>query len=423
MTHSGSTPTHSALSYYDEQSAQFSKLLQQAFRESPNGLSHLTSREQQRLAKQSVVALRKDFEHGESHALLQLLHNNHTLAQGEHNQYFFQALRHAACEFLRPLVLDHPDIGFMALEQLQTRIAHAETSFIKQQLDESQRVHDLLSKEFDTQKIEAQTFYALAENMPDGIAVVSLDATMRYGNPAFHKMLGYDDLTNMPVSEFFSDIDPDGNPSISPEAVIVETLTNDVWQGVVTYKRADGSLFLGNLSVCVIRDAQRNPIVFAGIVRDITEELRQEQERRQLQEQVIASQEALLRELSTPIIPLANDILVMPLVGSIDSNRAQMVLESLLDSVSKSRTSVVILDITGVPIVDTHVANALVRASQAIKLLRAQLILTGIRPEVAQTIVGLSLDLSNIVTQATLQNGIDYAIRSRNTQRLSKGAA
>lgn len=413
MTHSGNAPANTALSYYDNQSAQFSKLLQQAFRESPNGLSHLANREQQRLAKQSVTALRKDFAEGESHALLQLLNRNQTLAQGEHNQYFFQALRHAACEFLKPLIADHPDIGFMALEQLNNLIAKAETRSITQQLVESQRIHDQLSRDFDSQKVEAQTFYALSENMPDGIAVVSLDATMRYGNPAFHKMLRYDDLTDMPVGNFFSDVDPDGNPALSPEFVIMQALENDTWQGLVTYKRSDGSLFLGNLSVCVIRDSQRNPIVFAGIVRDITEELRQEQERRQLQEQVILSQEALLRELSTPIIPLANDILVMPLVGSIDSNRAQMVLESLLDSVSKSRTSVVILDITGVPIVDTHVANALVRASQAIKLLGAQLILTGIRPEVAQTIVGLSLDLRNIVTQATLQNGIDYALSGR----------
>jgi PAS domain S-box-containing protein len=416
MTHSGSASANTALSYYDDQSAQFSKLLQQAFRESPNGLSHLASREQQRLAKQSVTALRKDFEEGESHALLQLLNRNQTLAQGEHNQYFFQALRHAACEFLKPLIADHPDIGFMALEQLNNLIARAETQSITQQLVESQRIHDQLSRDFDSQKVEAQTFYALSENMPDGIAVVSLEATMRYGNPAFHKMLGYDDLTNMHVGEFFSDVDPDGNPSLSPEFVIMQALEHDTWQGLVTYKRVDGTLFLGNLSVCVIRDSQRNPIVFAGIVRDITQELRQEQERRQLQEQVILSQEALLRELSTPIIPLANDILVMPLVGSIDSNRAQMVLESLLDSVSKSRSSVVILDITGVPIVDTHVANALVRASQAIKLLGAQLILTGIRPEVAQTIVGLSLDLRNIVTQATLQNGIDYALSSRKSR-------
>jgi rsbT co-antagonist protein RsbR len=109
-------------------------------------------------------------------------------------------------------------------------------------------------------------------------------------------------------------------------------------------------------------------------------------------------------------------VVVLPLIGTVDSRRAQQVMETLLEGVATSRAQVAILDITGVVVVDTQVADALVRAAQAVKLLGAQVVLTGIRPEVAQTLVGLGVDLSGIVTRSTLQSGIAFAI-----ERGSKG--
>jgi rsbT co-antagonist protein RsbR len=103
--------------------------------------------------------------------------------------------------------------------------------------------------------------------------------------------------------------------------------------------------------------------------------------------------------------------MVMPLIGAVDSQRAQQVIETLLEGIARSGAVVAILDITGVPVVDTQVANALLRAAQAVKLLGAQILLTGIRPEVAQTLVGLGADLSGIVTCGSLQTGIAYATR------------
>ena len=148
----------------------------------------------------------------------------------------------------------------------------------------------------------------------------------------------------------------------------------------------------------------------AIILRDATEPIRCEQERAALQEQSIAAQQATLNELSTPIIPLTDDVVVMPLIGAIDSNRAQQIIEALLTGVAASRATTAILDITGVQVVDTQVANALLRAAQAVKLLGARVILTGIRPEIAQTLVGLGLDMSGITTRATLQSGIAFAL-------------
>jgi rsbT co-antagonist protein RsbR len=149
------------------------------------------------------------------------------------------------------------------------------------------------------------------------------------------------------------------------------------------------------------------------VARDVSEQRRAEAELAALQEQVISAQQAALRELSTPIIPISDGVIAMPLIGAIDSARAQQVLEALLTGVGEQRASTAILDITGVQVVDTQVANALLRAAQAVKLLGAQVIITGIRPEVAQTLVGLGLDLSMITTLATLESGIARALGRR----------
>jgi rsbT co-antagonist protein RsbR len=130
-------------------------------------------------------------------------------------------------------------------------------------------------------------------------------------------------------------------------------------------------------------------------------------------EETIRAQQATLAELSTPLIPISDQVVAMPLIGSVDSRRAQQVLDTLLQGIAASGAQVAILDITGVPVVDTQVADALLRAAQAVKLLGAQVVLTGIRPEVAQTLVGLGANLSGIVTRSSLQSGIAYAT-SRN---------
>jgi rsbT co-antagonist protein RsbR len=145
---------------------------------------------------------------------------------------------------------------------------------------------------------------------------------------------------------------------------------------------------------------------------DVTERKQVESAARQAkyQQEVIRAQEAALAELSTPLLSVGSGIIVMPLVGSIDSRRAAQVMERMLEGVSATNASTVILDITGIPVVDTQVANALIRSAQAVKLLGAQVILTGIRPEVAQTLIGLGVDLSGIVTRGTLEGGIAQAL-------------
>lgn len=148
------------------------------------------------------------------------------------------------------------------------------------------------------------------------------------------------------------------------------------------------------------------------LIDDITQQLRAEEALRQslIQEEIIRMQQHTLEELSTPLIPITNSITIMPLIGSLDSRRAQRVMDTLLHGVAETRCDTVIIDITGVSMVDTQVANVLIRAAEAVKLLGAEAMITGIRPEVAQTLIGLGVNLGNLQTLSSLQNGIALAM-------------
>lgn len=163
------------------------------------------------------------------------------------------------------------------------------------------------------------------------------------------------------------------------------------------------------------RDAEGQVKQYMGAIQDITVERQDALERMALQQQVIEAQRLALRELSTPLIPFSEDVVIMPLIGTIDSQRAQQVMETLLEGVAQYHAVFVILDITGVQVVDTHVANVLLRAAQAIKLLGAQTILTGIQPAMAQTLVSLGVDLSGLLTRNTLQSGIAFVLSQRDS--------
>ncbi|HEX6293005.1 MAG TPA: STAS domain-containing protein [Herpetosiphonaceae bacterium] len=143
---------------------------------------------------------------------------------------------------------------------------------------------------------------------------------------------------------------------------------------------------------------------------DVTHQKQAAERLRQQQAQIIQQQQAALAELSTPLIPISDDVLVMPLIGAVDTNRAQQILETLLEGVSQRRPRVVILDITGVAIVDTQVANALVQAAQAVQLLGSQVRLTGIRPNIAETLVTLGVSFRGITTHGTLQDAISATL-------------
>ncbi len=118
---------------------------------------------------------------------------------------------------------------------------------------------------------------------------------------------------------------------------------------------------------------------------------------------------ALVEELSAPVIPIFEDTVALPLVGSIDSGRAKRITADLLEGISQRRAKIAIIDITGVPTVDTAVVHSLMKGVRAAELMGCQVVLTGIRPEIAHTLVVLGVDLGEVVTLRNLQNGIEYA--------------
>lgn len=127
-------------------------------------------------------------------------------------------------------------------------------------------------------------------------------------------------------------------------------------------------------------------------------------------EELVGRQQQELLELSTPVVELWDGILALPLIGTLDSNRTQIVMESLLERIVSSGAEIAIIDITGVPTVDTLVAQHLIKTISAARLMGADCILSGIRPQIAQTIVHLGLEL-NVVSKATMADALALALR------------
>jgi rsbT co-antagonist protein RsbR len=130
-------------------------------------------------------------------------------------------------------------------------------------------------------------------------------------------------------------------------------------------------------------------------------------------QELIARQRQQLMELSTPVIKLWDGVVAVPLIGTLDSARSQVVMENLLSTIVDQHASVAILDITGVPTVDSLVAQHLMKTVQAARLIGAECVLSGIRPAIAQTVVQLGIDLSGVVTKAGLADALAYALRRR----------
>jgi rsbT co-antagonist protein RsbR len=189
--------------------------------------------------------------------------------------------------------------------------------------------------------------------------------------------------------------------------VIPVTTSDEIGELQATFNQMAGQLAVAQAEVAEQRRTLEDRVVTrtADLERALAELRAAVDAREQLNETV--------RALGSPVVPVLEGILVMPLIGVIDAARATVLIESLLSAIERHRANIVIIDATGVPIVDTEVAQVLLHAAQASKLLGAQTMLVGLRPELAQTIVGLGMDLMGLVTRSDLQSGILYAMNSQ----------
>ncbi len=174
----------------------------------------------------------------------------------------------------------------------------------------------------------------------------------------------------------------------------------------------NGQVFWHRSTKARLVDEDGRTMGLVGISRDITreKELEEKADRERLQQQVIEAQKRAIQELSTPIIPVMDQIIIMPLIGGIDTLRAREIMRVLLAGINEHRARVVILDITGVPIIDSGVASHLNKTIQAARLKGTHTIVTGISDAVAETVVELGLDWSGIETLDSLQTGLLVAL-------------
>ena len=157
------------------------------------------------------------------------------------------------------------------------------------------------------------------------------------------------------------------------------------------------------------------------LIDDLTDELKQREKMQkevedklskiQEQQKTIVQQQEDLLELSSPVSKVWDNVLILPVIGTLDSQRTQIMMENLLEKIVETGCTISILDITGVPTVDTQVANHLLKTVTSARLLGAECIISGISPAIAQTIVHLGIDLSSIKTKATLQDAMIFAMR------------
>lgn len=313
----------------------------------------------------------------------------------------FRQMNEIELELEYRIVRPDGDIRWISASSMPMRNAEGQAEQIAGfAADITERKHMLLQ----LQQSEAR-FREMAENIGEVVWMVNYpDYDLAYLSPSFEEVWGRS-CASLYAGEisFLDAIHPDDIQHVSAKlAKQAEGTYNEEYRII----RPDGSVVWIRDRAFPIHDEQGNVTRVVGIASNITEQKQAIAEQQRLQESMIQLQAATLAELSTPLIPISDRVMVLPLIGALDTQRTQQVLTTLLEGVAERQAQVVIVDITGIRVVDTQVANTLIQAARAVRLLGARVMLTGIRPEVAHTLISLGVDLSDLDTAGTLQSGI-----------------
>jgi rsbT co-antagonist protein RsbR len=176
-----------------------------------------------------------------------------------------------------------------------------------------------------------------------------------------------------------------------------------------------GKPFWASVVITALRDKDGSLRGFGKVTRDLTE-------RKEIEERLQQQAREIL-ELSTPVMQVWQGVVVAPLIGSLDSQRTQQFMERLLNRIVETNSPMALVDIMGVPTIDTQTAQHLVETISAVRLLGAQVVLTGVRPAIAQTLVHLGIDLSDITTRSSLAAGLLVALNMLNLQVIPKNGS
>jgi PAS domain S-box-containing protein len=262
-------------------------------------------------------------------------------------------------------------------------------------------VHDLTAR--FRQEVALRGFAQMIDSITDyGIVRLDADGMVRSWNPGAHKLRQYAEaeVLGRHVSMFYAEQDVRAGLPESELAAAVRDgpVETEGWRA-----RKDGSLFWANDLLTPIREPDGGLVGFVKVSRDLTE--------RRDQQHLVALQRDEILELSTPVIQVWDKVLVLPIIGTLNSNRATRLTESLLEAIARHQAEVAILDISGVPAIDTDVAQHLLKAVEAARLMGAASILSGVRPETAQAIVNLGIELGGMHSRSSLKEALQLALR------------
>ncbi len=243
----------------------------------------------------------------------------------------------------------------------------------------------------------------LVENVTD-YAIVLLDTHGKVlsWNPAAQRLKGWEagEIIGRSFACFYPEEDVKrGKPERELEAAARDGRFEDEGWRV----RKDGTRFWANVSVTALRGPDGTLRGFGKLTRDLSE-------RKQAEDRIRKQAQEILEMATVPIVQVWKGIVLVPLIGTLDSARTQQLMERLLERVTETESPVAVIDITGVPTIDTQTAQHLLETVAAVRLLGADVILTGVRPVIAQTLVHLGVDLSTVSTRSSLAAGLQTAL-------------
>jgi rsbT co-antagonist protein RsbR len=254
----------------------------------------------------------------------------------------------------------------------------------------------------------AEHFRMLVENMKDyAIIILDTDGRVASWNPGSELILGYraDEIIGQHFSRFYSNEEIlSGRPKMELELATTKGRSEDEGWRI----KKDGGRFWANEVITPLLDQSGVLYGFGKVMRDLTERKRAEEKA------TLQAREIL--EISTPVLQIWDGVLMVPLIGTLDSERTQKLMERLLERIVETNSGVALLDVTGVPTIDTRTAQNLAETTSAVRLLGAQAVLTGVRPAIAQTLAQLGVDLGDITTRSSLAAGLRVALNLQDMQ-------
>src|SRR5579859_2729170 len=267
------------------------------------------------------------------------------------------------------------------------------TGFVKVVRDLTERRDEQVAALAIEQMLDAITDYEVIR--------LDLDGNVRSWSPGAQRLKQYtaDEVLGRHVSMFYAEEDIRSGQA-QKELATAERAGRCETEGWRV--RKDGSRFWASVIITPIRDQAGEVTGFVKVARDLTE--------RREQEQLVQRQRDEILELSTPVIEVWQKVLVLPVIGTLDSLRAARLTEGLLERIARDQAEVVILDISGVPAIDTDVAQHLLKTVEAARLMGTVSILSGVRPETAQAIVHLGIELGGLRSRNSLRDALQVAL-------------